>query len=59
MYVDIPDAAARLEILQTHARKVALEADVDLARLAYDPRCERFSGADLVRCSDWLLFCFC
>lgn len=47
VYIDIPDEAARLEILQTHARKVALAPGVDLAAIAADPRTERFSGADL------------
>eukprot|EP00054_Salpingoeca_dolichothecata_P015299 m.87838 g.87838 ORF g.87838 m.87838 type:complete len:841 (+) comp21425_c0_seq2:168-2690(+) len=46
VYVDIPNAEARYEILQTHARKVTLDG-VDLRVLANDTRCEGFSGADL------------
>ena len=38
VYVDLPNAQARLEILQKHARRLGLDADVDLAALAQDKR---------------------
>ncbi|HEY2336517.1 MAG TPA: ATP-dependent zinc metalloprotease FtsH, partial [Burkholderiales bacterium] len=43
--VDRPDKKGRLEILQVHARKVKLAADVDLGRIA--AMTPGFSGADL------------
>jgi len=43
--VDRPDRKGRLEILQVHARKVRLAADVDLEKLA--AMTPGFSGADL------------
>jgi cell division protease FtsH len=43
--VDRPDRKGRLEILQVHARKVKLAADVDLEKLA--AMTPGFSGADL------------
>lgn len=47
VYVDIPSASARKEILVAHTRKLQLAADVDLDALASDARCEGFTGADL------------
>jgi ribosome biogenesis ATPase len=38
---------ARAEILSTHARRLQLAPDVNLEKVAQDPRCEGFSGADL------------
>ena len=43
--VPLPDIKGRLEILQVHARKVKLDANVDMARLARQT--PMFSGADL------------
>jgi cell division protease FtsH len=43
--VDRPDKKGRLEILQVHARKVKLAADVDMEKLA--AMTPGFSGADL------------
>lgn len=47
LYVPLPTASDRAAILQTHTRKVPMGADVDVHKLAHDPRCEGFSGADL------------
>jgi ribosome biogenesis ATPase len=45
LYVPLPSEAGRLEILQTHAKKLPLADDVHLEGLASG--CEGFSGADL------------
>jgi transitional endoplasmic reticulum ATPase len=45
VYVPIPDEKARLEIFRTQTRKMALDADVDLKKLAEIT--ERFTGADI------------
>ena len=45
IYVKIPDAAARLEIFRAHTRGMALDADIDLGKLAEIT--ERFTGADI------------
>ena len=47
VYVDVPNPTARAEILRTHTRKLRLAPDVDLAKLADDPRANGFTGADL------------
>lgn len=47
VYVDLPNVQARLEILQTHARRVRLAPTVMLDKITTDRRCEGFSGADL------------
>ncbi|EDQ92319.1 uncharacterized protein MONBRDRAFT_4780 [Monosiga brevicollis MX1] len=47
VYVDLPNEVARREILQTHLRHVAVADDVNLADVAGDERCQRFTGADL------------
>ncbi|KAJ3109829.1 hypothetical protein HDU97_000059 [Phlyctochytrium planicorne] len=46
LYVDLPSAGERFEILKTITRSTPL-ANVDLKAVAEDPRCEGFSGADL------------
>ncbi|KAJ3219934.1 hypothetical protein HDU67_008463 [Dinochytrium kinnereticum] len=46
LYVDLPSGQERLEILKTITRSTPL-SNVDLSRVALDPRCEGFSGADL------------
>jgi len=45
IYVPQPDYAARLEILKIHTRKMPLDADVDLGKIARIT--ELYSGADL------------
>jgi ribosome biogenesis ATPase len=47
LYVDLPDERERLEILKTLTRKTPLGEDVSLQNIAYDPRSDGFSGADL------------
>lgn len=54
LYVPLPVATEREAILRALTRKVALqelsqtcEDGVDLNKVAFDPRCEGFSGADL------------
>lgn len=47
LYVDLPSAAERVEILGACARKTPLARDVDLVRVAHHPRAEGLSGADL------------
>ena len=46
LYVDLPNAMERTEILKTVARKLPL-SDVSLEVIANDTRCDGFSGADL------------
>ncbi|MBI2981446.1 MAG: AAA family ATPase, partial [Deltaproteobacteria bacterium] len=45
VYVPIPDQKARLEIFRTHTKKMALDPDVDINKLAEIT--PRFSGADI------------
>eukprot|EP00931_Biecheleriopsis_adriatica_P117751 TRINITY_DN93238_c0_g1_i1.p1 TRINITY_DN93238_c0_g1~~TRINITY_DN93238_c0_g1_i1.p1 ORF type:complete len:783 (-),score=213.17 TRINITY_DN93238_c0_g1_i1:24-2372(-) len=45
LYVPLPSEAGRLEILQTHLRKIPLAEDVDLHKMAKES--DGFSGADL------------
>lgn len=47
IYVGLPDANGREEILKAHTRNKTLREDVNLQEIARDPRCERMSGADL------------
>ena len=47
IYVGLPDAKGREEILRAHTRCKTLRDDVDLKVIANDSRCERMSGADL------------
>ena len=47
LYVDLPSAHERAEILRTLTRRTPLRSDVDLIALANDARCDGFSGADL------------
>lgn len=47
LYVDLPSAAERVEILRTLTRKTPLGGDVDLERVAMSERADGFSGADL------------
>ncbi|GLE01006.1 hypothetical protein PINS_up009819 [Pythium insidiosum] len=47
LYVPLPTPEDRVQILRTVTKASRLHADVDLAAIASDPRCEGFSGADL------------
>lgn len=47
LYVDLPNALERFEILKTVSRKAPLDKSVSLRDVANEPRCEGFSGADL------------
>lgn len=48
LYVDLPTSIERFEILKTLTRSTPLKRDqVDLHAIAFDNRCEGFSGADL------------
>lgn len=47
LYVGLPSEEGRVSILQKQAAKMKIEAGVDLAKVARDPRCAGFSGADL------------
>ncbi len=45
LYVPLPNVSERVQILETLARKSAIDSEVNLAAIA--ERCVRFSGADL------------
>ncbi|KAG7379221.1 hypothetical protein PHYPSEUDO_008873 [Phytophthora pseudosyringae] len=47
LYVPLPQASERHQILKTVSAKCALAPSVQLEAVAADPRCEGFSGADL------------
>ncbi|KAG0326529.1 hypothetical protein BG004_002952 [Podila humilis] len=47
LYVQLPTKEERLDILNTLSRKTPLGPDVDMKMVAFDRRCENFSGADL------------
>lgn len=47
LYIGLPDAEGRLAILEKHVRRTPLGKDVVLKDIAYDPRCEGMSGADM------------
>ncbi|KAF0684899.1 Aste57867_23143 [Aphanomyces stellatus] len=47
LYVPLPSATGRFQILTTLAAKCSLDPALDLEVVASDPRCESFSGADL------------
>ncbi|CAG8550876.1 5396_t:CDS:10, partial [Paraglomus occultum] len=47
LYVELPTAPERQEILRTLTAKTPLAADVDFKKIAEDQRSEGFSGADL------------
>ncbi|MES1909009.1 MAG: hypothetical protein MHM6MM_001828 [Cercozoa sp. M6MM] len=46
LFVSLPSAEGREDILRTHMRKVPTAVDVDVAAIARDPLAEGFSGAD-------------
>lgn len=47
LYVRLPSAEDRLDILRAVSKKTPWHPEVDLRAIAYDLRCEHFSGADL------------
>lgn len=47
LYVDLPTAGERHEILITLTKKTPLGGDIDLQTISFDSRLEGFSGADL------------
>jgi ribosome biogenesis ATPase len=47
LFVELPTAEERVEILRTVTRSTPLDPLVDLMVLAHDERCRNFSGADL------------
>lgn len=47
LYVPLPSAPERVEILEAVGRSTPWSSNVDLCKVAGDPRCEGFSGADL------------
>jgi ribosome biogenesis ATPase len=47
LYVDLPRAEEREEIMRAQCRATPFTDDVDLSAVARDPRCDGFSGADL------------
>jgi ribosome biogenesis ATPase len=47
LYIALPDAEGRYQILAKHVRRTPLAPDVDLRSVAADPRAEGFSGADM------------
>ena len=47
LYVPLPTKEDRFSILKTVCRRVPLSQDVDLMKIAYDSKCEGYSGADL------------
>lgn len=47
LYVDLPTAPERVEVLRAVTRKTPLADDVDLERIATSPKADGLSGADL------------
>ncbi|KAJ1672532.1 Ribosome biogenesis ATPase rix7, partial [Spiromyces aspiralis] len=47
LYVELPTAPERYEILRTLTKRTPLDASVDLREVASHRRCEGYSGADL------------
>lgn len=47
LYVSLPTAEERVEILKTVGRNTPWASNVDLCQMAKDHRCEAFSGADM------------
>ncbi|RYH28589.1 AAA family ATPase [archaeon] len=46
LYVPLPTASERVSILNALVRKVSVGETVNMEKVAYDSRCEGFSGAD-------------
>ena len=47
IYVSLPDANGRYEILKAHCKDRPLNKDINLIDIANDKKCDRFTGADL------------
>eukprot|EP00842_Homolaphlyctis_polyrhiza_P004964 jgi/Hompol1/5469/HPOL_004464-RA len=47
LYVDLPNASERIEILKTLTRKTPIASTLNLESIANDERCDGLSGADL------------
>jgi SpoVK/Ycf46/Vps4 family AAA+-type ATPase len=47
LYVPVPTVSDRKDILYTVTRKLPLDDDVDLDKVAADPKLDDFTGADL------------
>ncbi|KAI9292522.1 AAA-domain-containing protein [Neoconidiobolus thromboides FSU 785] len=47
LYVELPTSAERYEILKTICKKTPMDENIDLKQIAYDSKCEGYSGADL------------
>ncbi len=47
LYVPLPNADDRVQILKTCVNKVPLSEDVDIVKIASNSACEGYSGADL------------
>lgn len=45
VYVDLPDAQSRCDILRTQARNIAIENDVDLSAIAADSKWAIFKSS--------------
>ncbi|KAI8866410.1 AAA-domain-containing protein [Ramicandelaber brevisporus] len=52
IYVGMPNASDRADILRKCSAKIPLANDVDLVKIASDHRCDGFSGADLKKLTD-------
>ena len=42
LYVPLPTAEEREDILITLSKKIPVEANIDFKKIATDPRCQRF-----------------
>ena len=47
IYVSLPDANGRCEILEAHCKDRPINKDIKLSEIANNPKCDRFTGADL------------
>ncbi|GBM78976.1 Nuclear valosin-containing protein-like [Araneus ventricosus] len=47
LYVGLPTPSGRVEILKSLLKRKTLEEGFDIEKIALDPRCEHFSGADI------------
>lgn len=47
LYVPLPNKEDRKSILKTLTKKVPMDKDVELEKIAYNDRCEGYSGADM------------
>jgi hypothetical protein len=59
LYVRLPDAPGRYSILAKHMRHTPIAKDVDIKKIAYDKRCEGFSGADMAAIVREAAICVC